>query len=50
MPGSKADKPLVWLHGEVKTPPFSEDGRIDAGTLLRRLQSGEQLGDCTAKL
>ncbi len=19
-----ADKPLVWLHGEVKTPPFSK--------------------------
>jgi phage-related protein len=34
-------KPLVWLHGEVKTPPFSREGRIEAGFLLRRLQTGE---------
>ncbi len=27
-------KPLVWLHGEVKTPPFSAAGRIEAGRLL----------------
>lgn len=39
----KADKPLVWLHGEVKTPPFSPAGRIEAGVLLRRLQRGELL-------
>src|SRR4051794_35998679 len=39
----KADKPLLWLHGDVKTPPFSRDGRIEAGTLLRRLQRGEKL-------
>ena len=38
-----ADKPLVWLHGEVKTPPFSTEARIEAGTLLRRLQRGERL-------
>ena len=37
------DKPLVWLHGEVKTPPFSEGARIEAGSLLRRLQKGENL-------
>ena len=37
-----ADKPLVWLHGEVKTPPFSADARIEAGILLRRLQGGEE--------
>ncbi len=43
MAGLKADKPLVWLHGEVKTPPFSQGGRIEAGTLLRRLQKGEKL-------
>ena len=40
----KADKPLVWLRGEVKTPPFSQDARIEAGCLLRRLQRGESLG------
>ena len=39
-----ADKPFVWLHGEVKTPPFSKAGRLEAGFLLRRLQSGEKLG------
>ena len=38
------DKPLVWLHGKVKTPPFSQASRIEAGFLLRRLQEGENLG------
>ena len=33
-------KPLVWLHGEVKTPPFSAEARIEAGVLMRRLQEG----------
>jgi phage-related protein len=37
------DKPLVWLHGEVKTPPFSPSARLEAGVLLRRLQRGERL-------
>jgi phage-related protein len=37
------DKPLAWLHGEVKTPPFSAAARIEAGLLLRRLQRGERL-------
>lgn len=37
------DKPLVWLHGEVKTPPFSVGARLEAGLLLRRLQQGELL-------
>ncbi len=40
---SLTDKPLVWLHGEVKTPPFSTEARIEAGVLLRRLQKGESL-------
>lgn len=40
---SQTDKPLVWLHGEIKTPPFSEAARIEAGFLLRRLQQGEKL-------
>lgn len=38
------DKPLVWLHGEIKTPPFSSAARLEAGLLLRRLQQGENLG------
>lgn len=37
------DKPLAWLHGEVKTPPFSNAARIEAGVLLRKLQRSERL-------
>jgi phage-related protein len=40
---SKTDKPIVWLHGQVKTPPFSPAARVEAGVLLRRLQAGENL-------
>jgi len=39
-----ADRPLAWLHGEIKTPPLSSEARIEAGLLLRRLQRGERLG------
>ena len=41
---SREDKPLVWLRGEVKTPPFSQAARLEAGYLLRLLQQGESLG------
>ena len=34
----------MWLSGEVKTPPLSPAARLEAGTLLRRLQRGEHLG------
>lgn len=37
------DKPLVWLHGEIKTPPMSSNARIETGYLLRLLQHGEKL-------
>ncbi|SRR6266567_4629021 len=37
------DKPLVWLRGAVKTPPFSTEARVEAGTLLRQLQRGDKL-------
>jgi phage-related protein len=37
-------KDLVLLHGEIKSPPFSRAARIEAGTLLRRLQEGEMIG------
>ena len=37
-------KPVVWLHGEVKTPPFTPKGRQEVGMLLRLLQEGEKLG------
>jgi len=40
---SPAHRPLVWLSGEVKTPPFSAEARIQAGYLLRMLQSGATL-------
>ena len=40
---SPRDKPLVWLRGQVKTPPFGPDARLEAGYLLRRLQRGELL-------
>lgn len=38
------DKPLVWLHGQVTTPPFTLESRVEAGMLLRRLQRGERIG------
>ncbi len=41
---SPRDKPLVWLHGEVKSPPLTRDGRLEAGFLLRRLQRGDSIG------
>jgi len=37
------DKPLIWLHGEIKTPPLSSVARIEAGYLLRKLKTGELL-------
>jgi|SRR6266571_313622 len=40
---SDDDKPLVWLHGEVQTPPFSDEARREAGFLLRMLQHGERV-------
>ena len=40
----RQSKPIVWLSGEVKTPPFSAAARLEAGGLLRRLQEGENLG------
>lgn len=43
-PEQPSRKPLVWLHGEIKTPPFTAEGRQEAGMLLRLLQEGEQLG------
>ena len=40
---AKKDKPLVWLEGEVTTPPFSQVARLEAGFLMRKLQLGERL-------
>jgi phage-related protein len=41
---SPKDKPLVWIDGELLTPPLSSAARIEAGYLLRRLQAGEKFG------
>ena len=40
---SPHDKPLVWLHGKITTPPFSGSARIEAGFFLRQLQRGLKL-------
>jgi phage-related protein len=40
-PGSK---PIVWLAGEIKTPPFGVAARREAGFLLRMIQDGESVG------
>lgn len=40
---SPGDKLLVWLHGEISSPPFSKAARVEAGYLLRMLQNGETL-------
>jgi phage-related protein len=39
----RGDKPLVWLHGEIKSPPMATRSRLQAGYLLRQLQGGETL-------
>jgi len=31
------DKPLVWLHGEIKTPPFSLNARKVRSPFVRRV-------------
>ena len=33
----------MWLSGEIKTPPFGADARLEAGFLLRQLQQGAVL-------
>lgn len=40
---NQVEKPIVWLQSEIKTPPFTEIARIEAGFLLRLLQRGETL-------
>lgn len=39
-----AGKPIAWLHGEIRTPPFTKEARLEAGYLLRLLQEAEKLG------
>jgi hypothetical protein len=33
------DKPLVWLQGEIKAPPFSKEARLEAGFLIAEVFS-----------
>jgi phage-related protein len=40
---SPNDKPLVWMRGEIKTPPFSRLARLEAGYMLRLLQRGDKI-------
>jgi len=40
---SQKDKLLVWMHGEITTPPFAAKARIEAGYLLRQIQKGIKL-------
>ena len=44
MRSPRKDRPLAWLRGEIKSPPFGESARIEAGYLLRRLQAGDMIG------
>jgi len=37
-------KPLVWLRGDVRTPPFLHAARVEAGVLLRQLRGDAKLG------
>jgi phage-related protein len=32
------------LEGEIKSPPFSDEARLEAGELLASLQAGESFG------
>ncbi len=37
------EKPLRLIQSEIKTPPFSEEARIEVGYLLRQVQRGIKL-------
>jgi phage-related protein len=37
-------KRIVWLHGEIKSPPFTPESRREIGRLIRRVQQGESVG------
>ena len=37
------EKPVRWENGEVKSPPFSFEARLEAGGLLGALQQGMTL-------
>lgn len=37
-------KPLIWVYGELKTPPMTAAARVEAGYLLGLVQEGVSLG------
>jgi phage-related protein len=37
------EKPVIWVHGKVKSPPFSLAARRETGALLQRVQQGQSL-------
>ena len=41
---TRPDKPLIWMRSEVKSPLFTQEARVEAGVLLRRVQRGERVG------
>jgi phage-related protein len=43
MGDERAEKPLVILPGEIKTPPLSHDARREIGFMIRQLQQGLNL-------
>jgi phage-related protein len=44
MSTGSARRPLVFLQGAIKSPPFTTEGRIESGMRLREIQEGESLG------
>ena len=43
-PDPPPEKPVGWLGGAIRSPPFSKEARREAGFLLGMLQKGELLG------
>ena len=37
------DKPLIWLNAEVRTPPFSQDARVEAGSCFAACNAARKL-------
>jgi len=37
-------KPVIWIHGELKSPPMSSAARVKAGYLLGLVQEGVSIG------
>src|SRR5689334_5295142 len=41
--GITSRQTLIWLRGQIRTPPFSAKARMEVGYCLRRLQRGDVL-------